>query len=105
MGLSVAEQETTITFSRDSNECKVWTSDTTMMTKLDKLANDPDSEWKLLRSDQLRNTGEIVAKLYGTMKHNISYRKKKVERDLTDEERRLMAARLKVTRDKLAEEN
>lgn len=34
---SPSEQETTISFSRDSEVVDIWTSDTTMMTKLDKL--------------------------------------------------------------------
>lgn len=38
MSVAMNEQETVIHFGRDSEECEIYTSDTTVMTKLDKLA-------------------------------------------------------------------
>ena len=37
MGLNVFEQETSVSFTRDSDICTVYTSDSTIMTKLVKL--------------------------------------------------------------------
>ncbi len=37
MGLQITEQETTVNIYRDSDTIRIYTSDTTMMTKLDKL--------------------------------------------------------------------
>lgn len=42
MGVSIAEQETCITFSRDEEYANIYTSDTTMMTKYDKFAQSDD---------------------------------------------------------------
>ena len=57
MSVAVAEQETVICISRDSEECTVYTSDSTMMTKLDKLA-DPNNDnaplWKLKEVHRMR---------------------------------------------------
>lgn len=36
MSISLMEQETTINFSRDERYAFIWTSDSTVMTKLDK---------------------------------------------------------------------
>lgn len=44
MGYTLDEQETVIQISRSSDKMKIWTSDKTMMTKLDKLVSG-SSEW------------------------------------------------------------
>lgn len=75
MSVAVAEQETVICISRDSEECTVYTSDSTMMTKLDKLA-DPNNDnaplWKLKEVHRMSGTKEIVGKTYITNKRLIS---------------------------------
>ena len=38
MGVSIAEQETSINIMRDSEYAEIYTSDSTMMTKYDKFA-------------------------------------------------------------------
>ena len=49
MGLNISEQETSVSFTRDSDICTVYTSDSTVMTKLDKLAESNKSpHWKLV---------------------------------------------------------
>ena len=49
MGLQITEQETTINIFRDSDTIRIYTSDTTMMTKLDKLAKREDcADWRLV---------------------------------------------------------
>ena len=44
MSLLIKEQETHINFNRDNERATVYTSDTTMMTKLNKLVELPGTE-------------------------------------------------------------
>lgn len=99
MGLSVSEQETTISFYRDSDECFIFTSDSTMMTRLDKLAKNADSsDWKCIQEMKLQGSDEVIGKKYVTNKGLISFRQKKTERTMTDEQRQAAAERLKAAR-------
>lgn len=72
MSIPVNEQETVIQISRDSNEANIWTSDTTMMTKLDSFCSESDS-WRLTSTGRIN--GEIVNKEYVSDKALISFRK------------------------------
>lgn len=73
MGLSLMEQETSISFDRTSNKCIIYTSDSTVMTKLDKLVeNSP--QWKL-KEEHFSREHELVGKTYETHKRLISFRK------------------------------
>lgn len=45
--LTTEEQETTITFDRVSKQLRLYTSDNTQITKMQKLINTSDSAWKL----------------------------------------------------------
>lgn len=45
--LTVEEQETVVNFMRDNDKAVVYTSDTTMITKLDKLIAGETTEWRL----------------------------------------------------------
>lgn len=74
MGLPIYEQETNINFMRDEDIAVVYTSDSTTMTKLDKLITLPDTEWKLKEIHRLQDTGEIVGKTYTCPKKFISFR-------------------------------
>lgn len=47
MGLMIEEQETHINFSRGDERAKIYTSDTTTMTKLNKLVELQGTEWRL----------------------------------------------------------
>lgn len=67
MSVAMNEQETVIRFGRDSEECEIYTSDTTVMTKLDKLAsknNDKAPLWKLKEEHRTKATHELVGKTY-----------------------------------------
>lgn len=44
------EQETTITIMRDENKIRLYTSDNTRVTKMQKLINAPDTTWKLVKT-------------------------------------------------------
>lgn len=93
MGLTLREQETTITFYRDSDVCKVYTSDSTVMTKLDKLAKKAKAPcWKLKEEHRLQS-GELAGKTYETHKDLITFRSdfKKV----SEQQRELLSERAK----------
>lgn len=95
MGLSVCEQETTVTFMRDSNICTVYTSDSTVITKLDKLASNKKAPyWKLKEIHKLQN-GEVVGKTYETHKRLISFRSDIVSREMTEEQKESAAERMR----------
>lgn len=95
MGLAVFEQETSISFMRDSDTCTVYTSDSTVMTRLDKLAENPKApHWKL-KEEHRSGNGDIVGKTYETHKRLISFRADITTRDLTDEQREAAAERFR----------
>ena len=85
------EQETTISFTRDGNCCSVWTSDTTVMTKLDKLCESAPELYILANVGVV--DGNIVDKEYFiTDKKMLSFRSAK--RVLTEEQKKKLADRL-----------
>ena len=75
MALPVHEQETNIIFMRNSDMAVIYTSDSTTMTKLDKLIALPEGKWKLKETHSLQDTGEIIGKTYTCPKDCISFRK------------------------------
>ena len=87
MGLNISEQETSVSFSRDSDICSVYTSDTTVMTKLDKLAeSDKSPHWRLKEEHRLLN-GELIGKTYETHKRLISFRSNISTREMSNEQK------------------
>lgn len=95
MGLPVFEQETTVSFSRDSDVCTVYTSDSTVMTRLDKLAESENAPyWRLKEEHRLRG-GELVGKTYETHKRLISFRANITTRELTEEQKEAVAGRMR----------
>lgn len=95
MGLSTTEQETSVNIMRDSDECTIYTTDSTMMTRLDKLVKSPDApHWKLKQEHRLSN-GELVGKTYITHKKLISFRSDIQTREFTPEQREAAATRLR----------
>ena len=100
MGLSISEQETTISFMRDSDVCTVYTSDSTVMTKLDKLAENENSpHWKL-KSEHKTTDGELVGKTYETNKRLISFRANITTREMTEEQKEAAAERMRLWRER-----
>lgn len=91
MSLMIEEQETHINFMRNDKRAEIYTSDTTMMTKLNKLVKLQGTEWKLERVSKLAN-GEIIGKTYSCPVKFISFRSKSTV--LTEEQKREMAKRL-----------
>jgi hypothetical protein len=61
MNIPIYEQETVIQISRDSDKMKIWTSDSTMMTRLDKLC-EKSSRWTCTSEGKI--DGDVVNKEY-----------------------------------------
>lgn len=86
MSIPVQEQETTISFTRTEDTVRIWTNDTTVMTKLDKLADDPDSPWTCTKTGHLRNDPDSVAdKEYEGPKSLLGFRR--AHREMTEEQK------------------
>lgn len=84
--VSLEEQETVIQFNRANQHATIYTSDSTMMTKLDKLCISSPANYKLVKVET--QDGKIVGKFYSLAdKKMVSLRREKVKRELTDEQR------------------
>ncbi len=94
MGLNISEQETSVSFARDSDICTVYTSDTTVMTKLDKLVASDKSPWKLKEEHRLLN-GELIGKTYETHKRLISFRSNISTREMSEEQKEAASERFR----------
>lgn len=95
MGYSVPteEQETTINFSRADKTAHIWTSDTTVMTRLDKLCETAPEYYQLKKAGKV--DGSVVDKDYiMTDKSLISFRSGKRNMELTEEQKKEIAERL-----------
>ena len=92
LSISVDEQETTINFSRKHAGCEIWTSDTTVMTKLDKLCETSPEYYRLHAIGEI--DGEIVDKCYiVSNKKMVSFRSGKVK--LSESEKQARAERMR----------
>lgn len=86
MNTPIYEQETIVRFYRDEDRATVYTSDITMMTKLDKMVA-TSGDWYLTGSHNFKD-GTIADKTYECPKHLISFRKVNMRgRALTDAQR------------------
>lgn len=92
MNVPVYEQETTISFSRAEKVARIWTSDTTIMTKLDKLVERDPKNWECkLQKDK---DGDVIAKDYMVRdKRLISFRTEKIISEEQKEKMRQNALR------------
>lgn len=71
--LPVSEQECVISFMRDEDFATVYTSDTTMITKFDKLCKNSPEYYSLIERNKYGNRYKIADKTL------VSYRQKKKE--------------------------
>ncbi len=94
MGLQIEEQETHISWMRGDERAVIYTSDTTMMTKLNKLVGLAETEWKKEEVTILPRTGEIIGITYSCPVNFVSYRTKAVTRELTPEQKAAIRDRL-----------
>lgn len=96
MGITLEEQETVIQFNRTDAHATIYTSDSTIMTKLDKLCDSSPDYYKLTKTETVE--GKVVTKFYRLEdKTRISFRSKKVERNLTEEQKEQFRERIKNT--------
>ena len=92
MGVPLEEQETVIQFNRTDQHATIYTSDSTMMTKLDHLCEDSPEFYSVDRVETI--DGEAVGKFYKLSdKKMISLRGKK--RTVSDEQKEKFAERMK----------
>lgn len=88
MSAPIFEQETIINIPRDEDVAYICTSDTTMMTRLDKHVKSNPAEWKLTDHNE-------EFKFYQCPKSFISYKsKKRTQCEMTEEERQRRTATL-----------
>ncbi len=93
MRLMIEEQETHVNFNRNDERAMIYTSDTTMMTKFNKLVELQGTEWKLEAVSKLKN-GELIGKTYSCPVSFITFRRKKIEREYSEERKKEIAERL-----------
>lgn len=99
MGIPVNEQETVINFQRDGKTASIYTSDSTVMTKLDKLVDKKDSSYRISELHTL--SGVVVGKTYECdSKSLISFRAGSRKTTMSDEQRKAAAERLRIAREK-----
>ena len=91
------EQETTINFCRTEDTAEVWTSDRTVMTKLDRMCREHPENYRC--SEVGQDAEGVMCKTYVIAdKSLLSFRGNKVTRELTEEQRKAAAERLKALR-------
>lgn len=93
MSLSIEEQEIHICASRDEEYAEAYCSDSTWITKMDKLVAKSPDLFSVVKEDD-------VSKTYRFPKKLISIRSSIVTREYTDEQRQAMADRLKASRNR-----
>ena len=96
--IPISEQETVIQFNREGKGCKIWTSDSTMMTKLDKRCRQAPELYTMLKETHTQD-GETAGKFYELKdKTMLSLRSVKVKRVMTEEQKQEAAERLRNSR-------
>lgn len=84
MSLAINEQETHISFMRGDETCHVYVSDTTMLTKMDKLVEKNPEEYTVVKETAEGKTYEMPVRL-------LSFRTR--SKKLTEEQRRKLSER------------
>lgn len=87
--VSISEQEVCINFMRDEDFATIYTSDTTYMTKLDKLCKTSPDMYSLLSDTGRGKTYRVEDKTL------ISFRAKKIKRELTEEQKLAAGERMR----------
>ena len=98
-GMPLDEQETVINFQRVGDLMDVWTSDTTVMTKLDKLCESAPENYKCIEVGKLMFGKGLANKRYKVSdKGLLSLRPRRMKRELTDEQRAILSETMKARR-------
>ena len=88
------EQETHISFMRDEQTAKIYTTDSTQITRFDKMCKRSPKMWKCIADNGYGRTYLCQDKKL------ISARADKVTRELTEEQRQALAERFRNIREK-----
>ena len=92
--ISLCEQETTISYSRDEDHAIVWTNDRTTITKLDKLCREAPENYQCIEVGKAGIGGGILDKRYRINdKGLLSFKPRK--RVITEEQKAALAERFK----------
>lgn len=105
-GNALSEQETVISIMRNSDIAVIETSDPTMFTKLRKKSLSNPDEWKLddVTIPAGPHPNDITSATFVCPKKYVSFRTRSVERELSEEDRAIMADRLRNLRKKSIED-
>ncbi len=90
-GIPVDEQETVVQFDRSGEYMTIYTTDSTVITKLEKCVE--GGEYEVIEEHKLAN-GRVVGKTYKAKKKMLSFRSKVVKRELTEEQRQIIRENL-----------
>ncbi len=94
MKLTMEEQETIIRLERLSENAIIYTTDTTVMTKLDKKCEGEPDYW--YRTEEGFLEGELISKTYECPKSFVSFRNKpKQGKPMTYEQKMVLSERMK----------
>lgn len=96
MSIPTNEQETVVQYDRNGETMTIYTSDSTQMTRLDKIYQ---------RHKEHRQAGEVVAVEYVVGKNLLTYRAKRVKQNLSSEQRAALSTKMKALREKQLQEN
>ena len=91
----VNEQETSISYSRDGETATVYTSDSTVITKLDKLVNRKRNTCWKVKEEHRDQGGNLVGKTYETNKKLISFRSEMQRSQRSAEQKAASAERMR----------
>lgn len=92
------EMETTMNFTRTDKEVSIWTNDTVMYTKFDKLCTTAPDIYQCTEVGRDRD-GDIISKTYRMAdKSLLSFRTRHIKRELTPEQRAVLSERSKRNR-------
>lgn len=101
VGSSTEEQETVVNYRRAEDYAYVETTDQTVLTKLKKLISQNPTEWvidNVTTSKDSSSEIDITSIRVRCPKKYISYRARSVEREFTEEQRQVLAERLRAAR-------
>ena len=102
VGTPPSEQETIVTFERESDRAIVETTDPTVFTKLKKrLTSEENDDWRLEGVSRPSEAApfRVSSVCFSCPKKFVSFKFKSSSKTLTDEQRKVMSERLKKARE------
>jgi hypothetical protein len=93
MRLSRCEQEVVINFNAEETTMSIYTADPVWIRKLDRLVESNSREYSFVRQETYK--GRVVSKTYLAPKKLLTLRSKTQKRELTEEQKKEIAERLK----------